>query len=171
MQSKQSRRTNLHSQTSTSRIQSRHVWRDLSVCLAHTGCCLFVFRWRLFRFSVVPLLKLHFLRLFTFKITKTVQECSHDHLQMVVPASKRKRGKGNLFVQSAHGVPALPCSSPQQEFLPFSLWSAFPGRRLSKENCRKSWYRQFYGRLTQMLRTEDAGAGNGFISLLWGLKK
>jgi len=85
-------------------------------------------------------------------------------------STKREEETSHLCLVSVWSPRSCVCS-PQQEFLPFSSGSAFPGRRPSKENWRKSWYRQFYGRLTQMLRSEDAGAGNGFISLLWEFGK
>lgn len=65
----------------------------------------------------------------------------------------------------------FPAGSLQQEFLPFSLGAAFPGRRLSKENWRKSWFGQFYGCSTQMLDSEDARAGNVLFCFIWGLKQ
>lgn len=84
------------------------------------------------------------------------------------------KGRGNLpFVPClcSPTVPMFPAGSLQQEFLPFSLGAAFPGRRLSKENWRKSWFGQFYGCSTQMLDSEDARAGNVLFCFIWGLKQ
>lgn len=70
-------------------------------------------------------------------VTHSVSVFRRPYGREVCASMKREEETSHLCLVSVWS----PCSrvcSPQQEFLPFSSGSAFPGRRPSKENWRKS---------------------------------